>query len=387
MITLMPKILYFTFWYPSVENPLAGIFVREHAKAVHKRGIDLTVLHFHVKKGKGLFSSSIRMDRLEGIHTIVLTFESILWKLFYQVPFLLWPFLESKMKSEEFRFFSEFELVHSHVIFPAGILGRKLAGRLKIPHIISEHWSGTGLFLRRHIFSCMAKRAYKLASAVLPVSDPLQQVILHYCSSLKKTAIIPNVIDTEIFRYIEKSKQDKLIFCAVSVYQKKRTFLKRPDLFVEALGKLKNKIPADFELIVAGGGNLAGKIQERCRQLGIKAEFIDFLEKNEIAKIMQKSSIFLHATEYETFGIVVYEALSTGTPVIVSNLDVFKGLINEENGVLCGNSVDEWVNGISLALSRSYNNQKIADMVKNKYSYNAVGVLLLDIYRKVLTIQ
>jgi hypothetical protein len=38
------KVLFITAWYPSPANPVDGVFVREHARAVARRH-DVTVLH------------------------------------------------------------------------------------------------------------------------------------------------------------------------------------------------------------------------------------------------------------------------------------------------------------------------------------------------------
>ena len=39
------KVLFVTAWYPTRENPINGIFIREHAKSVAIYGNEVTVIH------------------------------------------------------------------------------------------------------------------------------------------------------------------------------------------------------------------------------------------------------------------------------------------------------------------------------------------------------
>jgi L-malate glycosyltransferase len=381
----MPKLLFLTCWYPTASDPSAGVFIKEHAKAAYLAGAEVTVLHYHIKKSRQLFHTSLYVEKLEGIDTIVLSLESVFWKFFYQMPFLLWQIIKYKLSRHELSELRNVEVIHSHVIFPAGMLGYKLSRRLGVPHVISEHWTKTEEFFRQNIYSGWGKRAYKSAAVVLPVSDQLSSIIESMCKPLQRIKVIPNVINTEVFNFKAKPAQGKVIFVAVALWQQKKNFIKRPDLIIEALGRIQCMNIIDFELIMVGGGNLVGKLQNKCRELSINASFRGFLTKHEIAGIMQQSNYLLHASEFETFGIVVYEALSTGTPVIASDLSVFRPVIHKNNGVLCLNSVDSFTKGILQAMKTNYNHRLIAEDVKDKYSYKSVGEAIIAEYKNLLS--
>lgn len=383
----MPKILFLTCWYPTEENPSAGVFIREHAQAVRLSGVDITVLHLNVKRGGSFLKTHHIVAESFGIPTIVLNIESIFWKWIYQIPWFLWLIIMNNFKSPFFSFLSGIDLIHSHVIFPAGIIGHKLSGILGVPQIISEHWTKTERFLKTSPFSFSARHAYNSSSAVLPVSLELEGIIKDNCPQLKNIQVVPNIVDAGIFSYKKKPQTSQIVFSAAGVWQKKRNFMKRPDLFIEALGRLKGKMDKGFKLLIAGGGNLTYELQKKCENLGIEVEIRGFLSKKEIASMLQESSFFLHASEFETFGVVVYEALATGTPVIASRLTVFEDLIDETNGVLCRNTIDEWEKGITLAFQRDYNYSGISETFREKYSYRSVGKLLTDIYNKVLPVN
>ncbi len=381
----MPKIIFLTCWYPTKENPAAGIFIKEHAKAVLHTGVDITVIHLNVKKGNGILKVSQENEVSEGIPTTVFHIESIFWKWIYQIPVFFWWIIKGVLKKDQgMSSFSGIEIIHSHITFPAGLIGHKLSQSIGVPHIISEHWSKLNWFFRTSPFSLAVRIAFRQADAVLPVSPVLEEIIRNNCSPLKMVFIVPNVIDNNIFCFRQKRTKKKIVFCAAGVWQKKRNFIKRPDLFIEALGRIKNRKNIDFKLVIAGGGNLTEELKNKCNTLGIESEFKGFLKKNEIAALIQESTYFLHASEYETFGIVVYEALATGTPVIASKLEVFHDLINDSNGILCKNTVEEWEKAIELVIRKEYNNFEISESLREKFSPKAVGESIGHIYKKIL---
>ncbi len=380
----MPKVLFLTCWYPSGNDNYSGIFIKEHARAVISAGADLCVLHYNVKKSNCFFRLKVNRDKNDGINYIELKLESVFWNFFYQMPLILWLIIKYKILVKALPEVEKAELIHSHVIFPAGMLGYRLSEKLGVPHLISEHWSKTENFLSRSIYSHWAKQAYLKAEAIFPVSEFLSQSILKACPNLTRISIIPNIVDTATFHFTEKYGQDKVIFVSVTNMRRTKKITKRPDLIIEALYRIQQKHIIDFELVMIGDGNLKAELQKKCKQAGINARFPGFLSKSEISEFMQKATYFIHASDFETFGIVVFEALGTGTPVIASKIEAFRSIINDQNGVLCKNSIDEWVNGIIKAISISYNHRLIAEMVKDKYSYNAVGEAILKEYRKIM---
>ena len=188
------KILFLPIWYPSDENRVAGIFIREHAQAAALHN-DVTVL-FSEKAAKqviGLYQ--IVSDRIEnGIRTIrvrhkglpvpIISFFIYFWSLFKNLR---------KLMREGWRA----DVIHAHSYFvgvPAVILGKIY----KIPVVITEHWSGFPLRILRKTSIFSARFAMNSADMILPVSHNLKDAIKSY-GVRNKFRVIPNVIDTETF--------------------------------------------------------------------------------------------------------------------------------------------------------------------------------------------
>jgi len=65
-----------------------------------------------------------------------------------------------------------------------------------------------------------------------------------------------------------------------------------------------------------GGGDRVDELKKLCDQQPYKIEFLGYQTKEEIALILQNSDFLVHASTIETFGVVLVEAMMTGTPVI-----------------------------------------------------------------------
>jgi glycosyltransferase involved in cell wall biosynthesis len=81
-------------------------------------------------------------------------------------------------------------------------------------------------------------------------------------------------------------------------------------------------------------GNVRQVLEERFRELGVAAnvEFSGFVSEEEKIRLLKASRIFLMPSRYESWGIVIAEALACGVPVVAYELDayrpVFGALVN-----------------------------------------------------------
>jgi glycosyltransferase involved in cell wall biosynthesis len=158
---------------------------------------------------------------------------------------------------------------------------------------------------------------------------------------------------------------------------------KQPELFIEALAKLQNRIDKKIELTMVGNGNRVPELKALCQSLNLNVDFVGYKTKPQIAEILYKSDFFLHASKVETFGVVVVEALMTGTPVICSAVGGLPELIDDSNGVLCENTVDDWEEAVTKSIRKLFVSRFISDNIVDNYSYNRIGGVINRIYRSI----
>ena len=97
------------------------------------------------------------------------------------------------------------------------------------------------------------------------------------------------------------------------------TFQKGPDYFVEAAAQVLHVLP-DVTFVMAGAGDMMGRMIERVAELGIgdRFHFTGFLQGEEIERIFSLSDLYVMPSVSEPFGISPLEAMSYDVPVILS---------------------------------------------------------------------
>lgn len=380
------NILFLTSWYPTSNNPNFGIFIKEHAHAISSAGNNVVVLAIVATRSNTIWSKAVTDSSDEnGVRTITIELKSRFRDIVYHAIPIQYYIAKNAAKKLIANGF-EPEIIHSNVIFPAGIIGNWLADRLKKPHIISEHWSRIKGFLSKPIFGRLAIKSYQNAARILPVSFFLKKRMLDLMPTLDSSRfrIVGNVIDSNIFNYKDKnSSSETLHFCAVATWANKKVPDKIPELFIEALAQLQIEIKKSIQLTMVGGGDKIPEFETLCSSKGLNAQFVGIRTKNEIADYLQESDYFVHASTIETFGVVVAEALLCGTPVICSNVGALPEIINESNGVLCENTVENWMVGIKKAIETNFQKNEIASDFKQKFSTLQIGEEITSVYNDV----
>jgi len=377
------KILFISSWYPTPANPNFGVFIKEHAHAIKDAGNEIVVLALVIHQSQDNYSTKLTdvLDEV-GVRTVIFEINTRFRDLIYHlVPFqshLLKTLFKKQISSSFFP-----DIIHSNVIFPAGMIGDSLALTLKKPHIITEHWSRINGLLDKPILSGMAIRAYERAKRILPVSEFLKDRMESLLPSVDvlKYRIIGNVIDSQLFYYKEKEPLESCIrFCAVATWMNKKIPDKMPEMFIEALALLQKELKQTIVLTLIGGGDKVEELRQMCVDSHLKAELPGYKTKNEIARYLQSTDFFVHASTIETFGVVTAEALFCGTPVICSNVGALPELINDSNGILCENNVESWLSGIKKALSTTYKHYLIAEDIKTKFNLSNIGQEINSVY-------
>lgn len=138
---------------------------------------------------------------------------------------------------------------------------------------------------------------------------------LLYCGVKKeKICIVPYGVDIDKFDYIPKSlnlnNPLQLIYVGQITYRKG----------LHHLLKIVSEYNIDEVKIILVGAYDHNSSIVRQYQYKDNIEFVGFVTRDVLATQYQNSDLFVFPTLGEGYGMVVLEALSTGTPVLISNL-------------------------------------------------------------------
>ena len=379
------KVLFLPSWYPSERNPVAGVFIREHAKAVALYN-EVIVIYNEGKydKIKGGFSE-ISDEIEEDIRTIRIKHK----KLFIpKISFLIISFLINlfvmitilnKLVKEGWKP----DVIHAHV-FGAGVVAAILGKIYDIPVVITEHWSGFSCRTLKKIDIVKARFAMNNARIILPVSKDLERAIKSY--GIKNNfQIIPNVVNTAFFypsKHRIRHNKKRILLAAILSPPKGIPYL------LKALSKLQ-ETRTDFILDIVGDGPNRKEYESLTKKLGIQkfVQFRGFKTKEELASLMKQSDFMVQPSLYETFGVVYIEAMACGKPIVATQLPVLREKITKERGFLVPTKdINALAKAIDYMLDhyQDYDAEKISKYVKSNFSYEVIGKKLDNIYKRLI---
>ena len=226
-------------------------------------------------------------------------------------------------------------LIHAHNALNAGLLSKRINENFKIPFVLTEHDS-------RHLSNDFSEtqigqilNIYKMSSCNMVVSTYLGNHIANKLSLSKDFfKCMPNLIGVEFEDFDISSivkPQDSYVFLSIG----NLIPIKNHDLLLRAFHRTfanNNKV----KLKVIGSGILRKELEKSAVKLGIKeqVDFLGELKRDQLIKELARCSSLVHTSQYETFGVVLIEALSLGKPVISTACGGPNYIVNEDNGIL-----------------------------------------------------
>jgi len=90
---------------------------------------------------------------------------------------------------------------------------------------------------------------------------------------------------------------------------------KRPNLLIDAFAEASRT--RDVGLVMVGDGGMRSKVERIASRSGRIRLLPHMSNREQLSRLVASADALLHGCEAETFGLVVAEALASGTPVIV----------------------------------------------------------------------
>jgi len=411
------KILFLPAWYPREENPVEGIFIREHAKAALLYN-DIVVLFACPDS----FPQSPKLYRIsqdieDGIRTIrvrhggIVSYfrrklvikeqnqsglsyleskPAIISRKLFRIPIRIikWLLYYWSIFAAFHRLVKEGwrpDIIHAH-IFIAGVPAVILGKIYRIPVIITEHWSVFPLNKLTLFDRIRVRFAMNRARLILPVSDNLKKHIKRH-GVKNRFCVVPNTVDTRVFYpLLNRGKRKNEIKNILMVAWFKP--IKGVPYLLEALNQIKDR-KKDFILDIIGDGPNRAEYEKMSADLGLSdvVRFHGLKTKEEIAKFMRECDFFILPSLWENLPCVLIEAIASGASVIATDVGGVKEIVNENVGVLIPSKQTEVLKkSIEYMLYNcgNYSPGEITKYAKERFSYEVVGLMLEKIYRELL---
>ncbi len=192
-----------------------------------------------------------------------------------------------------------------------------------------------------------------LSKKVVAVSSAVKESLIKHGIHFDRIVVVHNGIDISKYKteknlmYREKFNLPPEAFVFVTVGRLIKQ--KGMDIVVQAF----SMCPKDSHLLIVGQGSEEVELKKKAKDLGL-SDRIHFLGiRNDIPDILACSDCFVLASRWEGLGIVVLEAMASKLPIIISNFEAGKDMIqNGFNGIIV-----EKENGEALSVEM----QKVAN--------------------------
>lgn len=289
----------------------------------------------------------------------------------FAVPDWLWGLLLPFAYARELRDVSR---VRIHQL--AGAIPALIARWVFRKHLIVRGGFQWYLFAKRQnasrlkllLISLIERLAYRAADAIIHTTkNDADFVAKRYGIDPKKILVVPNYVDTELFKPIifpvilrpakpDEGSQISRDPSVVSLPQDDRKIC-----FVGRLEPQKNLCVlidamqgVNATLVLYGEGSQREELETRAHSLGVRADFRGRIANEDLPTALNACDIFVIPSLYEGNPKVLLEAMACGLPVVGTNVEGIASLIEDEKtGLLCEPTPDSIRQAIKRLLNDS----------------------------------
>ena len=368
------KVLFIPSWFPNPEDPISGVFIQEQAVALSKYH-DVVVLIPGMAAWRNVANRKAT-DRSSKESQVGLT----VYREFAR------PLIPHGPESIDYGTFARAaengfkkivkewgtpDLIHTHVVLPAGWSAMKVAKRYGIPIVLTEHSSPFSMHLGTELSRKLVRETLTSVTRLIAISPSLAKQLTDFHPGLQ-IDVIGESVKTDFFvpttGASRRNGSGKSFFVAARLSEQKGL-----DHLIKAVHLLKEKGVNSFDLVIGGDGPDRQKLEQLVANLGIaeRCRFIGGLNREQVRDEMQKCDVFVLSSLHETFGVVVGEAMACGKPVISTRCGGPEFIVTEENGVLVDvANAQALADAMSdfIAGRKHFDSQTVRDSVVNRFS-------------------
>ena len=363
------RVAILTSWYPTSKSPLYGIFVQAQAKVL-SGFCDVNVLLLE----RGIFPKTTMIT--DGKLTVYKKSgfylpnrnESLL-KIWAHKYYLLFKKNHKK---------NNYDIIHCHDHYGA-YAGWYINKKMNIPYVVTIHNSSIQSMTLVNWKQSYLPKVLDNARQVMAVGHKLTEILEANFTS-HKVAILPNVIDTNVFKPNKTVKpQDPFKFLFIGDLDENKGVMR----LLHAFKKLETK---NTFLHIIGRGPLRKDAEDFIDENKLAEQVLlqDQLPNTDLPDVYNRAHAYVSLSKEETFGITILEAMSCGLPVIYTRSGGPEHIIID-HGCLETSKTD--ISQITKSLDKviadypQIDKTKIRQHVLDNYSSQSIINKLLLIYK------
>ena len=257
--------------------------------------------------------------------------------------------------------------------------------RHKAPYVITVQ--GSDIFKTIHIpvVSKFIGVALRKAEHIIALSEDLKSATSQFGVPPEKITVIPNGVNIDQFPMGERSTRKTQILFVGSLIERKGV-----NYLIEAMGIVTEKHP-DYRLILVGEGRDRNNFEKMVTRLGLEETivFVGTQSQQMVSELLRESRLLVLPSIEEGQGVVLVEAMASGTPCVGSRVGGIPDVITPDVGQLVE---PRDVQGLAAAINRYIEDdvlwinasQKARERVEREYDWFTLSEKMITVYHQVL---
>jgi len=246
------------------------------------------------------------------------------------------------------------DVIHGHDPLWGGWITNLLARNSGRASVITIHTSAFARGLASPPECDLAGRVLRNAAVVSAVSKSLATSLCQQFG-IEEPAVLANVVDEDFLRNKRAPRHERtFVFLSAGSLDANKNHA----LLLEAFARCFRG--ASAKLRVAGDGPRRSMLEAQARMLGIDAQvsFLGCLDKSGMLRELGAADCFVLSSRYETFGVVLIEALASGVPIVSTRCGGPEDLVTPECGLIVQRDDAE---ALSSAMRRIHESREAYD--------------------------
>ena len=380
-------VLIIPSWYPSDPSDISGSFFREQALALRKHGCQVAVIYPQLRALRNwrAIVNGKRGIEVENDQSVV-TYRSHGTNWFPRIRQgfqYLWVHHGLELFQKYIKAHGTPDIIHAHSMLYAGALASEIKSRYGVPFIITEHNSAFARDRVSQFDLVVARKVQMNAVGRYSVSPQFSELLSQIFSNGSLSwSVIPNIVSQEfIDRPLKKSSYSKSFnFLNVALLNENK---RQKNIILAFSAVFKEN--SNVSLTIGGDGPQMLALKNLALSLGVanRVSLPGTLSRQQVLEKMAATDAFVLSSFYETFGIVVIEALALGKPVIATRCGGPESIVRDQDGILV--PVDD-IDSLGKAMRQIYENSSEFDSnairaaCLSRFGESAIASRLCSIY-------
>jgi glycosyltransferase involved in cell wall biosynthesis len=277
------------------------------------------------------------------------------------------------------------DIIHAHNFCYAGFIASRIKENYTIPIVLTEHSSFIARVKGKLPSDNSVSSLGRKFEALTAVSSTFIR-LLSQKFGLQNIGLLPNIVDDYYFSlsHTKKNKcSDAFTFLNIGSIDSN----KNHELLIRSFaGQFRS---SNVKLKIGGVGPLLNYLKDLTKRLNIKNQvfFLGMLSQSEVREEMTNADCFVLSSKYETFGVVLIEALACGTPVIATRCGGPEDIVNDSNGILVDvDNIEQMQDAMSYMFvhANDFNTEHFRNEVQFKFGSAAFVTNALALYKNAI---